>query len=59
MSDNDKTIKKKDTVEKEEPEITGKEKNVEKETKDTTEKKSMKKTKTWQKSVEDFFLFWN
>lgn len=61
MSDKDKTIKKKDTVEKEEPERTGNEKTekYEKETKDVEKEPSITKSKSWQKSVENFFLFWN
>ena len=61
MSDNDKTIKKKATVEKEEPEKTGNEKTEKskKETKDVEKEPSIKKSKSWQKSVENFFLFWN
>ena len=61
MSDNDKTIKKKATVEKEEPERTGNEETEKskKETKDVEKEPSIKKSKSWQKSVENFFLFWN
>lgn len=60
MSTENKT-EKHDNKSKEEPEVTGREKNEEKETISSSPEKetSFKKSKSWQKSIENFFIFWN
>ena len=61
MSTENKTEKQDSKSKKEEPEVTGKEKNEEKETISSSPEKetSFKKSKSWQKSIENFFIFWN
>lgn len=61
MPGNDKTEKHNDKSKKEEHEVTSKEEKDKKETKNDIIQKepSIKKSKSWQKSVENFFIFWN